>query len=104
MVQVTLPSDYTQFLNLSALQGARIGIFTQISDLPGGDPEIHDMFITAVRDLRAAGAVLVDDFRIIGNSLGLDWHANRYGDGPALGHWHVNGRFEDLWACQAPLR
>ena len=50
------------------------------------------------------GATLVDDFHIQGNQYGQDWDANRGGFGPALGHWNVNGRWEDLWACQAPLR
>jgi hypothetical protein len=52
----------------------------------------------------AAGATLVDGFRIQGNQYGRDWDAGRGGVGPALGHWNVGGRWEDLWGCQSPLR
>lgn len=48
--------------------------------------------------------MLVNDFHITGNALGRDWDANRGGQGPALGHWNVGGRWEDLWGCQDTLR
>lgn len=51
-----------------------------------------------------AGAVLIDGVHLTGNRLGRDWDANRGGLGPALGHWNVGGRWEDLWGCQSPLR
>lgn len=47
---------------------------------------------------------MVDNFELRGNRLGLEWEAGRGGLGPALGNWNVNGRWEDLWACQSPLR
>lgn len=39
----------------------------------------------ALGALRQAGATLVDNFRIRGNRLGLEWDANRGGEGPATG-------------------
>lgn len=52
----------------------------------------------------ATGAMLVDNFTIANNSLGEPWSANRDGQGPALGHWNVDGEWSDLWACNSPFR
>ncbi|KAI7836709.1 hypothetical protein COHA_009485 [Chlorella ohadii] len=101
---VSLPTNFTQFLNATALKGVRIGVFRQISQLPGADPEILGLFEDALRSLRLGGATLVDQFTITGNRLGLDWDADKGGDGPAIGNWNVAGRWEDLWADQAPFR
>lgn len=97
------PSNYTQYLSPSGLAGEHVGIFREISDLPGADPQIKTLFEGALRDLATMGAVLVDNFTIRGNSLGEDWTASLPG-GPAGGNWNVGGVWEDLWACQAPLR
>lgn len=101
---ITLPIDYTQFLDGGALRGARIGVFRSIADLDGTDPDIAMLFYNALQDMVNAGADLSDDFRIVGNTYGVDWDANRGGQGPALGFWNVNGTWQDLWACQSPLR
>ncbi|KAK9820416.1 hypothetical protein WJX72_010055 [[Myrmecia] bisecta] len=100
---VKLPADYTQFLDSSALSRARIGVFSQIANLLGTDPEVAALFNQALLDMSTAGATTVD-FSIVGNSLGLDWDANRDGAGPAYGHWNINGSWENLWACDAAFR
>lgn len=86
MVNVSLPLNYTQFLQGPAgLAGTRIGVLRQISGLPGADNGIQRLFEDALGALQQAGASLADDFRIVGNSLGRDWDANRGGLGPAIG-------------------
>jgi amidase len=50
-------TDYTQFLQLGSLQGARIGIGR---DFLGEDPEILRIFDEAVTTLKGLGAVIVD--------------------------------------------
>lgn len=84
-LNLTLPANYTQFLQRGALAGARIGVLRQISELQEGDAEVSALFQAALGALGQAGAVLVDDFRIGGNRLGADWDANRGGQGPAIG-------------------
>jgi hypothetical protein len=49
------------------------------------------MFMDLPRFLGCAGALIVEDLTIVGNSLGLDWDATRGGEGAAYGHWNVNG-------------
>jgi amidase len=50
-------TDYTQFLQLGSLRGARIGIGR---DFLGEDPEILRIFDEAVATLKSLGAVIVD--------------------------------------------
>ncbi|MDH3224650.1 MAG: amidase [Gemmatimonadota bacterium] len=49
--------DYSPYLDPEGLRGARIGV---ARSFPGFDPETLDLFEQAVRDMSAAGAVLVD--------------------------------------------
>ena len=59
-----IPTDYTQFLNVKGLQGARLGVTR--AGLGGFDPDVPtpqpvlDAFETAVDALTAAGATVVD--------------------------------------------
>lgn len=103
---VRRPESYTQFLRADGLEGARVGVLRQIAQLPGADPGIQRLFGQALRALQRAGAVLVDDFSIVGNSLGpLSWQADKYGEGPAVGDWNVAGLgWVDLWADQSTIR
>jgi amidase len=50
--------DYTVFLKKDALKGARLGI---IRDNAGLDPEVDAILDKAVADLKAQGAVVIDD-------------------------------------------
>lgn len=96
--------DYTRFLDDRALSQARIGVVREIVDVPGTNREISALFAGALYTMQSMGATLVDNFSITGNELGLDWDADRNGQGPALGHWNVDGHWSDLWACTSPLR
>ena len=55
------------------------------SNLPEADSAIQQLFELALGALRQAGATLVDNFAIQGNSYGQDWDAARGGQGPAIG-------------------
>lgn len=66
----TVPSNYTQFLNPNGLQGKRIGVLRSYVSNPFNDPVIVANFEQALQDLAAGGATIVDNFTIVGNSLG----------------------------------
>ncbi len=50
-------ADYTRFLDPAGLKGARLGV---VRNIPGFDDRVMALFNQAVRDLEAAGAILVD--------------------------------------------
>ena len=50
-------ADYTRFLDPAGLKGARLGI---VRNIPGFDDRVVALFNQAVKDLEAAGAVIVD--------------------------------------------
>ena len=58
--------DYTQFLKKDALRGVRLGV---IRDFKGSDPEVDRVFEAALAELKAQGAVLVDDLHFPGAAL-----------------------------------
>jgi len=49
--------DYTQFLKKDALKGVRIGV---VRDYAGTDAEVDKVFASALEELKAQGAILVD--------------------------------------------
>jgi amidase len=60
-------SDYASVLDRNGLAGARIGVLRQVLSMgDGADPRVVGLFDEAVADLRAAGAIVVDDFRVPG--------------------------------------
>jgi Asp-tRNA(Asn)/Glu-tRNA(Gln) amidotransferase A subunit family amidase len=59
----TIP-DYRQALQRDGLEGARIGILRQAYERPTADPEIVDVFMAAIEDLKRAGATIVDPVRV----------------------------------------
>jgi Asp-tRNA(Asn)/Glu-tRNA(Gln) amidotransferase A subunit family amidase len=62
-----IAKTYTAFLDKDGLKGARIGVFRQSLKLrEGADPRVAELFDKAVADLRAAGAIVVDDFTVPG--------------------------------------
>jgi len=62
-----IPPTYTAFLDKAGLKGARIGVFRQsFAGRGGSDPRVIALFDRAVADLRACGAVIVDDFTVPG--------------------------------------
>lgn len=58
--------DYTQFLQLDGLQGARIGVLRALADPEDSDPEVLAVFDRAIADLERLGATVVDPFEIQG--------------------------------------
>lgn len=83
-----LPQDYLAHLDRGALKGAVIGVLRQAYERPNADPEIVKIFMTAVEDLRRAGATIVDpaavemnDFRRGGGAgpcMGFKYDLNRF--------------------------
>jgi Asp-tRNA(Asn)/Glu-tRNA(Gln) amidotransferase A subunit family amidase len=59
----TIP-DYSQSLQRDGLKGARIGILRQAYERDTADPEVVDVFMAAVEDLKRAGATIVDPVRV----------------------------------------
>lgn len=58
--------NYTQALRRDALRGMRIGILRQAYERDSTDPEIVQVFMRAVEDLKLAGATIVDPATIEG--------------------------------------
>jgi Asp-tRNA(Asn)/Glu-tRNA(Gln) amidotransferase A subunit family amidase len=57
--------DYRASVRDGTLRGARIGVLRQAYERPTLDPEVRRVFERAVADLRAAGAAVVDDARVV---------------------------------------
>jgi amidase len=57
-------TDYTQFLDADALQGARIGVWREGTYNPDVSPEIDAIMNATVDALEAAGATVIDNTRI----------------------------------------
>ena len=56
--------DYTEYLNKNALKGMRIGLLRALVFTDDADPEVTQLFVKAVEDLKEAGAVIVESFEI----------------------------------------
>ena len=56
--------DYTAFLDVAGLQGARIGVLRALVDTDDADPVVIAVFEQAVLDLQRLGAEIVDPFEI----------------------------------------
>ena len=52
--------NYSASLVRDGLRGARIGILRQAYERPSLDPEVRDVFVRAVADLRLVGATVID--------------------------------------------
>jgi Asp-tRNA(Asn)/Glu-tRNA(Gln) amidotransferase A subunit family amidase len=61
-----LPQDYLASLDRDGLRGATIGVLHQAYDRESADPEVVRVFITAVEDLRRAGATIMDPANVDG--------------------------------------
>ncbi|MDG1859764.1 MAG: amidase family protein, partial [Emcibacteraceae bacterium] len=57
-------TDYTAYLDKDGLRGKRIGVLKSLTFTKDADPAITALFIQAVEDLRAEGAIIIDDFEI----------------------------------------
>jgi amidase len=80
--------DYSRSLQRDGLKGARIGVLRQAYERASTDPEIVQVFGTALEDMKRAGAVIVDPARVdlegirrtqgIGTCGGFKYDINRY--------------------------
>jgi Asp-tRNA(Asn)/Glu-tRNA(Gln) amidotransferase A subunit family amidase len=59
-----IPKTYTSFLKRDALQGARLGVLHRVFTAKVADPRIITHFNDTLAELRAAGAVIVEDFDV----------------------------------------
>jgi Asp-tRNA(Asn)/Glu-tRNA(Gln) amidotransferase A subunit family amidase len=59
-----IPADYAATLTRDGLKGARIGVLHQSYDTPTTDPEVAELFRSALEDLKRAGATIVDPVSI----------------------------------------
>jgi amidase len=84
-----LPQNYAASLDRNGLRGATIGVLHQAYEREGTDPEVVRIFMSAVDDLRRAGATIVDPATVEGlesirrppNSgpcMGFKYDLNRY--------------------------
>jgi len=53
-------ADYRSFVVPGGLRGARIGVLRQAYDRTTLDPEVRDVFTTALNEMRSAGATVID--------------------------------------------
>ena len=80
--------DYRQSLQRDGLKGARIGILRQAYERDTTDPEVVEVFLAAIEDLKRAGATIVDPVRVdltivrraqdAGSCGGFKYDINRY--------------------------
>jgi amidase len=57
-------TDYVAQLSRVSMRGARIGVLRPLARPDSMDPQVAKLFAAAIADLRAAGAVVVDDVLI----------------------------------------
>jgi amidase len=80
--------NYSAALVRDGLRGARIGILRQAYERDTTDPEIVEVFMRAVEDLRRAGATIVDPAPV----EDLDSIRRQQGVGPCMGFkYDING-------------
>lgn len=59
-----VPENYTQFLQKSGLKGARIAVFTRYINTKTIDPQIKNIFMNEVEELKKLGTEIIYDFDI----------------------------------------
>ena len=64
--------DYTAFLKSNALSGARIGVVRDLAPKDGTDPQVLEAFDAAIKDLKRAGASIIDPIEIPNLKVHLD--------------------------------
>jgi amidase len=85
-----LPQNYAASLTRDGLKGARIGVLRFAYERDTTDPEIVQVFMRAVEDLRLAGATLIDP----GVVDGIADIRRQPGAGPCMGFKHdINNYF-----------
>jgi len=59
-----IPPTYTAFLKREGLHGVRLGVLRQTFTAKVADPLIIEHFEKTIAELKAAGAEIVDDFKV----------------------------------------
>lgn len=81
--------DYVGALTVDGVKGARIGVLRQAYERDSTDREIASVFMTAVEDMRRAGAVIVDPATV----AGLEQIQRPSGLGPCMGFKYDINRY-----------
>lgn len=92
--------DYSAALSREGLKGARIGVLRQAYERDSTDAEIVRVFMTAVDDLRHAGAVIVDPAAVDG----LDQIRRPSGMGPCMGFKYDLNRYLAGHGDRVPMK
>lgn len=92
--------DYRASLVRDGLKGARIGVLRQAYERETTDPEVVKVFMTALEDLRAAGAIIVDPARV----EGLSTIRRRQGVGSCAGFKHDISRYLASLGERVPVK
>jgi Asp-tRNA(Asn)/Glu-tRNA(Gln) amidotransferase A subunit family amidase len=95
-----LPQDYGASLDRNGLRGAVIGVLRQAYERETTDPEIVRVFMTAVEDLRRAGATIVDPATV----EGLDAIRRPQDAGPCMGFKYDFNRYLDAQGDRVPVK
>ena len=95
-----LPQDYSAALVAGGLTGARIGVLRQAYERESSDPEVVRVFLSAVEDLRRAGAMVVDPAAI----EGLDAIRRPRDAGPCMGFKYDINRYLALHGNDVPVK
>ena len=95
-----LPQDYLAALDRNGLRGATIGVLRQAYERPTADPEVIRIFMTAVEDLRRAGATIVDPATV----EGLDGIRRERGAGPCMGFKYDLNRYLAAQGDRVPVK
>jgi len=59
-----VPENYTQYLDKEGLKGMRLGVFRRYIDTETIDPQIKEITLNAVEEMKKLGAVIIDPFDI----------------------------------------
>ena len=95
-----LPQDYAASLVPGGLKGARIGVLRQAYERDSTDPEVVRVFLTAIEDLRKAGATVVDPATI----EGLDAIRRPRDAGPCMGFKYDINRYLASHGDDVPVK
>jgi amidase len=92
-----LPQNYAASLDRNGLRGATIGILRQAYERESTDPEIVNIFMAAVEDMRRAGAVIVENATV-------EVVRRERGPGPCMGFKYDMNRFLAARGDKVPVK
>lgn len=95
-----LPQNYAAALVPGGLKGARIGVLRYAYERDTTDPEIVQVFMRAVDDLRAAGAIIIDP----GVVEGIADIRRQAGAGPCMGFKYDINRYLASHGDRIPVK